>query len=107
MISNYKKFKQAHKARMGKLTNSVPDPRAQERFRAPAYQAGRLIRAQIGADKVRWGDLVAYMIRGVTDGSIRLSDPIPGDGHIDIVEYLEGIINIKEGVDAGGQRNPD
>ena len=83
---------------MGKMADSVPDPRAQERFRAPAYQAGRLIRAQIGADKVKWGDLVDYMIRGVTDGSIRLSDPIPGDGHIDVAEYISKI-----GGDADGQ----
>lgn len=98
MISNYKNVIQARKAHLGELADSEPDPKAQERFRAPAYQAGRLIRAQIGADKVKWGDLVDYMIQGVTDGSIRLSDPIPGDGHIDIVEYLSGIINIKEGV---------
>lgn len=27
------------------------------------------------------------------------------DGHLDVAEYLEGIINIKEGVIAGGQED--
>lgn len=98
MKKSYKEKKQAQKAHLGDLADSVPDPRAQERYRTPAYQAGRLIRAQIGADKVRWVDLVDYMIRGVTDGSISLSDPIPGDGHIDIVEYISKI-----GGDTSGQ----
>ena len=100
---NHKKAKRkaddVRRKDMKHMAEDAPDSNAVKWFRRPvAYQAGRLIRAQIGADKVKWGDLVDYMIQGVTDGSIRLSDPIPGDGHINVADYISKI-----GGDTSGQ----
>ena len=110
---SYGELKQASKVRRRKLAENIPDTKAAEWFKAPAYQAGRMILAQADIHGIRWIDLVNYMLQHVMDGSIRLSDPVPIDldqqlrsvRHLEVAEYLADKYDIKRGVDAGGQKN--
>lgn len=98
---SYQEIKEDGKTHFRGLAERLPDPGASERFRTPAYQAGRLIREQANLHGVRWIDLIDYMLQHVMDGSIRLSDPILpedirriDDGHIDVIDYLANKYNI-------------
>ena len=97
---SYREIKQSKKRHIAGLAEQPPDPRASERFRAPAYQAGSLVLAQDNLSKIRWIDLIDYMLCHVMDGSIKLSDPVViNDGHINVAEYLADKYDIKRGVD--------
>lgn len=100
---NYREIKEGKKKHIAGLAEQPPDPQASERFRAPAYQAGSLVLAQDNLSKIRWIDLIDYMLRHVMDGSIKLSDPVVltgqiNDGHIDVAEYLASKYDIRRGV---------
>jgi hypothetical protein len=102
---SYGELKQASKVRRRKLAENIPDTKAAEWFKAPAYQAGRMMLSQANIHDVRWIDLMNYMLQHVMDGSMRLSDPIPTDldqqlrsaGHLDVVDYLADKYDIKRG----------
>lgn len=109
---SYGEIKSNNKRRIAELAGTMPDTRAAERFKEPAYQVGRLLRNQEQRGGRTLGDLLDYLWDGFSTGRMRGSDPVPDDvmeyiygGHPDAVEYLAEKYNIKERVDAGGQKN--
>lgn len=105
---SYGELKQASKVRRRKLAENIPDTKAAEWFKAPAYQSGRMILVHGRQMRNRTlGELLDYLWDGFSTGRMRGDDPVPEEvveyihgGHLDVAEYLADKFNIKEGVDA-------
>lgn len=110
MKRSYTEIRENNKKRMAELAEQRPDPRAKERFEAPAYQAG----SPHGKCNRTLRELIDYLLDGLISGRLEGRNPVPEDvveyihgGHVDVSEYLARKYRIKRGEDTDGQGRED
>lgn len=82
-----REIKAAIKAAHADMADSVPDSKAREAFRTPAYQAGRLVQEQGRQMQNRtYRELLDLLLDGFGNGNMEGSQPIAED----VVEYIHG-----------------
>lgn len=108
MKRSYTEKRENNKKRMAELAEQKPDPRAKERFKTPAYQAG----SPHGKRNRTLRELIDYLLDGFISGRLAGCNPVPEDvveyihgGHVDVAEYLAKKYSIKRGEDTDGQEH--
>lgn len=108
MKKSYTEKRENNKKRMAELAEQKPDPRAKERFEAPAYQTGSPHRKRNRTLR----ELIDYLLDGLISGRLAGGNPVPEDvveyihgGRVDVAEYLARKYSIKRGDDIDGQED--